>query len=173
MWISGWLLTKRGHLRWIDDWIIQWRRHRYQRRWKIISLWVTVFAIKSPVITRVFCEDLDDCWQTEDNWDGLMTELLNGEGTDINDDKKLLLFEWLYLRFKHRLSWGVVRCLLWFFPVPLLWRLPILFGRGMMNAIWVLVVLCACYFVCWCPSKGERQIFGTTTAVIFDFQYQE
>ena len=21
-----------------------------------------------------FCEDLDDCWQTEDRWGGLMTE---------------------------------------------------------------------------------------------------
>ena len=28
---SGWLLTNRGQLIWIDDWIIQWRRNIYHR----------------------------------------------------------------------------------------------------------------------------------------------
>ena len=33
----------------------------------------------NPRLSRgVFCEDLDDRWQTENSWDGLMTELLNG-----------------------------------------------------------------------------------------------
>ena len=53
LWRDGWLLTNQGHLRWINDWIIQWRRHSYQRWWKLISIWVTVLAIKSPVITSV------------------------------------------------------------------------------------------------------------------------
>ena len=81
MWRSGWLLTNRGQLRWIDDWIIKWMRHMYHRWIQLISLWVD--------------------------------------------------FLWL----NHRLSRGVVRCLPWFLPVPLLWRLPIPFGRGTMNAI--------------------------------------
>ena len=51
-WRPGWLLTNRGQLRWIDDRIIQWKRNRYHRQWHIDSLWVTVVAIKSPVITR-------------------------------------------------------------------------------------------------------------------------
>ena len=33
------------------------------------------------------------------------------------------------------------------------------------------VVLCAYYFVCWRISKSESQIFGATTAVIFEFQF--
>ena len=36
----------------------------------------------------VFCEDLDDCWWTEDIWGGLMTELFNGGGTGITGDEK-------------------------------------------------------------------------------------
>ena len=35
----------------------------------------------------VLCEDLDDCWQTEDNWGGLMTESFNGGGTVITSDE--------------------------------------------------------------------------------------
>ena len=49
---AGWLLTNRGQLRWIDDWIIQWRSHRYHRWWQLVAIWVTVLVIKSPVITR-------------------------------------------------------------------------------------------------------------------------
>ena len=52
LWRYGWLLTKRVHLRWIDDWIIQLRRHRYHRWWQIIAIWVTLLPIKSPVIAR-------------------------------------------------------------------------------------------------------------------------
>ena len=70
----------------------------------------------------MFCEDLDDCWQTKDVWDGLITELFNGGGTDITSDDNSFLFKWLSLKLKHRLSW--VR------------RLPIPFECGMMNSIW-------------------------------------
>ena len=52
LWRSGWMLKNRGHLRWINYWIIQWRRHRYHQWWKIVALWVNVIAIKAPVITR-------------------------------------------------------------------------------------------------------------------------
>ena len=52
LWRSGWLLTNRGQLRWIDDWIIQWRRHSYHQWWQLIDIWVTVLVIKSTVITR-------------------------------------------------------------------------------------------------------------------------
>ena len=51
MWRSGWLLTNRGHMRWINDWIIQWRRHRYHQQWQLVALWLTVVSIKAPVIT--------------------------------------------------------------------------------------------------------------------------
>ena len=84
-----------------------------------------------------FSEDLDDYWLTEDSWGGLMTELFNGESTGITSDNNLLIFEWFSLQFKHRLSQGVLCCLPWFSPVPLLWRRAIPFGRVMMNAIWV------------------------------------
>ena len=53
MWRPGWLLKNQRYLRWINDWIIQRRRHRYHRWWQIIDFWVTVLAIKSPVITRI------------------------------------------------------------------------------------------------------------------------
>ena len=99
----------------------------------------------------VLCEDLDDCWQTEDIWDGLISELFNEGETDITVNKKALLFEWQSLRLKHWLSRGVVHCLPWLFPVPLLWLLPIPFKRGMMNTIWVCgVVVCLlfCFFDC-------------------------
>ena len=51
MWRAGWLLTNRGQLIWTDDWIIQWRRNRYQWWWQLFTLWVTVLEIGSPVIT--------------------------------------------------------------------------------------------------------------------------
>ena len=51
LWRSGWLLTNRGQLMWIYDWIIQWMRHRYHRWQQLIAIWVTVLAIKTPVIT--------------------------------------------------------------------------------------------------------------------------
>ena len=52
LWRAGWLLTNRGHLRWIDDWIIQWRINIYYRWWQIVTLWVTVLAIGALVIPR-------------------------------------------------------------------------------------------------------------------------
>ena len=52
MWRTGWLLTNRGKLSFINDWIIQWRRQRYHRWWQLIALLVTFLAIKAPVITR-------------------------------------------------------------------------------------------------------------------------
>ena len=43
-------MTNWGQLRWIDDWIIQWRRNRYHWWWQLIAIWVTVLAIGAPVI---------------------------------------------------------------------------------------------------------------------------
>ena len=101
------------------------------------------FLLIHQLSRGVFCEDLDDCWQTNDIWGGLMTELFNGGETYITGYDNLLLFEWLSLKIKHWLSRGFIRCLPWLFPVPLLWPLPIPFGLGMMNAIWVCgVVVC-------------------------------
>ena len=54
LWRVGWLLTNRGQLRWINIWIIQRRRHKYHQWWQLVAIWVTVIAIKSPVITRSF-----------------------------------------------------------------------------------------------------------------------
>ena len=86
----------------------------------------------------VLCEDLDDCWQTEDRWGGLMTELFNGRETDITGNDNSWLFEWQLLLLKPRSSQGVVRRLPWLLPVPLLCYLPRPFlERGMMNTIWV------------------------------------
>ena len=85
----------------------------------------------------ILCEELDDCSRTEESWDGFMTELFNGGETDITGNDDLLLFECHLLWLKHRLSWEVIRCLTWLFPVPLLWQLPIPLGRDMMNTIWV------------------------------------
>ena len=44
------------------------------------------------------CEDLDDCWQNEDSWDGSMTELFNGGETDITGNDNSLIFEWQSLQ---------------------------------------------------------------------------
>ena len=55
----------------------------------------------------VLCEDMDDCWRTEDIWCGLMIESLNGLGTGITSDDNLLLFKVLSLLLKRRLSRGV------------------------------------------------------------------
>ena len=51
LWRSGWLLKNWGQLRWIDDWIIQWRRHMYHWWWKFINIWVNALVIKGLVIT--------------------------------------------------------------------------------------------------------------------------
>ena len=36
IWRSGWMLMNWGQLIWINDLIIQWRRYRYHRWWKLI-----------------------------------------------------------------------------------------------------------------------------------------
>ena len=54
LWRSEWILTNRGHLRWINDLIIKWKRHRYHRWWQLISLLFAVPDIKAPVITASF-----------------------------------------------------------------------------------------------------------------------
>ena len=78
MWRAGWLMTNQGQLRWINDWIIQCRSHRYHRWWQIISLWVTGLEIRAPVITRsrssptlivscsTFVETNNDLWTWHD-----------------------------------------------------------------------------------------------------------
>ena len=53
LWRAIWMFKNRGQLRWIYDWIIQCRRHRYHQWWQLVALWVTVLAIKASVITRI------------------------------------------------------------------------------------------------------------------------
>ena len=117
------------------------------------------FILKHWLPQGVFCEELDGCWQTEDRWGGLMTELFNVEETDITGDYNSLLFEWLSLRLKHRLSRGVVRCLSWLLTVPILWQLPIRFERGMMNAIWVCGAVVWLLFCLLMATKRREQKF--------------
>ena len=120
MWISGWLLTNRGQLRWIDDWIIRYRRNRYHCLWQLVALWVTAVASKASVITItcslptliVPCSTFVATTNTLESW---------------HDEYNMSLW-WNY----------------------------------------VLVIL----FVDW-PSKGGVQLFGATTAVMFEFVYQE
>ena len=104
-------------------------------------------------------EDLDDCWQTEDSWGGLMTELFNVRETDITGNDISILFEWQLLQLNPRLSRGVVCRLPWLFPVPLLWHLPRPFlERGMTNKIWVcgdivcLVFYLSITIISWQPN---------------------
>ena len=158
-WRSGWLLTNWGHLRWINEWFIPWRKHRYHRWWQLIALWVNVVAIKAFFITRTVRWRPGDCWQTEDSWGGLMTELFNGRETDITSNDISMLFEWQSLRLKSWLSRRFVRRLPWLFPVPLLWHLPRPFlERGMMNTIWVcgdivcLVFYLSIAIIRWAPN---------------------
>ena len=54
----------------------------------------------------VLCEDLDECWRTDDSWRGLMTESFNGGGTGITCDDKSLLFELVALLLNHGVSRG-------------------------------------------------------------------
>ena len=80
MWRSGWLLTNWRQLMWINDWIFQCRMHSYHRWWQLITLWVTVLAIKAPVITRsrflptmivpcsIFVETTYTLWTWHDEW---------------------------------------------------------------------------------------------------------
>ena len=131
------------------------------------------FLLKHRLSRGVLCEGLYDCWQIEDSWDGLITELLNGGETDITGNENLLIFEWQSLRLNHRLAQGVVSCLSWLFPVSLLWQLLIPLGHGMMNTIWVCGEIVWLLFYCLFPSKGESYFFGATTAVMLEFTYWE
>ena len=95
----------------------------------------------------VLCGDLDGCWQTKNSWDVLMPEFFNEGESDITSNYKSLLFYLQSLWLKHRLSRGVIRCLPWLFPIPLLCRLTIPLKRGMMNAILVCGgVVCLLFF---------------------------
>ena len=104
----------------------------------------------------VFCEELDDCWRTENSWYGFMTELFNGGSTYITGDDNLFIFELLSLWLNHRLSQGFITCLPWLFLVPLLWRLPITFGSVMINVIWVCGgVVCLLLFLLMTIKRRE------------------
>ena len=106
------------------------------------------------VSQAVLCKELGECWQTEDIWYGLMTELFNGGETYITGNDNSFLFEWLSLRLKHRLSRGVIRCLPWLFPFPLWWQLQMPLGSGMMNAIWVCGdVMCLLFYFVYGHQK--------------------
>ena len=102
-------------------------------------LFELMWLLSRHLLSRgMLCEDLDDCWQTEDSWGGLMNKLFNGRETYITSNDISMLFEWQLLRLKPWLSRGVVRRLPWLFLVPLLWHLPRPFlERGMTNKIWV------------------------------------
>ena len=93
------------------------------------------FQLKHRLSRGEFFEDMGDYWQNENSWGVLITESFNGGFIVITGDYNLLIFEWVSLQLKHRLSQVVVPCLPWLSPVPILWRLPIPFGRGTMNAI--------------------------------------
>ena len=113
--------------------------------------------LKNQLSCIVFYKELDECWPTNPSWGGLMTKLFNGGKIDINGDDNSLLFEWLSLRLEHQLSWGVVRCLPWFFPVTLLWKRPIPFGRGIINVIWVCGGVVCLLFCLSMAIKSERK----------------
>ena len=98
-------------------------------------------------------ENLDDCWQTEDSWGGLMTELFNGRETDITGNDISMLFEWHSLRLKcryHEESFAAYPdCSRFHFcgtsQYPywnMEWRIKYEF----------VVILCDWYFICQLPS---------------------
>ena len=108
--------------------------------------------LKHRLSQGVFCEGLDNCWQTDDSWGVLLTESFNVGRTGFTGDANSLIFQWLPLRLKHQLSQGVVCFLPWLSLFTLLWQLPILFGRGMMNSIWVCGGV-ACLLFCLLMAK--------------------
>ena len=67
LWRAGWLLTNQGQLRWIIDWIIQWRRHKNHQWCQLIDLWVTFLANEAPVITSVATTNTLWTWHDECN----------------------------------------------------------------------------------------------------------
>ena len=173
LWRSGWLLTHRGHLMWVNDLIIQWRRHRYHRWWQLIALWVNVLDIKAPVITRSVL------WRA--GW--LFTNLVQLRWID----------EWIIQWRRHRYHqwWQLVA--LW---VTVLYVKSLVIMRS--SSLPTLIVSCPTFVVTantlwtwhdecymslwwycvpviffWWRTKGKGQLFYTTTAFIFEFQYQE
>ena len=150
LWRAGWILTKLVHLRWVNDWIVQWRRHRYHRWWKLIAILVTFLDNKSPIIKSSVL------WRA--GW---------------------LLMNWVQLRWidgwiiqwiRHRYYWWWQLIAIWLnflsFGAPVIMRgrsFPILifpcstfcgYYQYLLDVAWlmqyeVVVVLCTCYFVCW------------------------
>ena len=137
MWRSGWLLTNRGQLVWINEWIIQWRRHIYNRWWKLIALWVTVLVIRAPVIMRSVLWRAGWLLKNQGQLRWIDDWIIQWGRKDITSNDNLLLFEWQSYQLKHWSYWGVVRCLPWLLPVPILWHVPKPLKLGMMNTIWV------------------------------------
>ena len=60
--IYGWLLTNRGQLRWINNWIIKWRRHKYQPWWQIKALVITSVEITNTLWTWNDESDMSMWW---------------------------------------------------------------------------------------------------------------
>ena len=168
LWRAGWLLTNRGRLRWINEWIIQCRRHRYQRWWQLVALWVTVLTIKAPVIMR-------SVW-----WSAGWLLKNRGHLRWIND----WIIQWRRHRY-HR-SWQLIA--LWVYVLaikaPFITRIrflptlifPCSTFLAANNKLWTCHYECnmslwwCCVpviFCCWWPSKGESKLFGSTNAVMF------
>ena len=124
----------------------------FELLWLLLSHWLS---------QGVLCEYLDDCWQIEDSWGGLMTELFNGRETDITSNDNSFLFEWQPLQLNPRLSRGVIRRLPWLFPVPLLWHLPRPFLEfGMMNTIWVCGdIVCLLFYLSMAIIRWEPKFW--------------
>ena len=95
LWRYGWLLTNRGHLRWINDWIIQWKRHRYHQWWKLIDIWVTALAIKAPVITSV--ATTNTLW----TWRDLITRNVTQRAMSCRHRWYLCLLHWMIQSLIH------------------------------------------------------------------------
>ena len=51
LWRARWMLMNWGHLSWINDWIIKWRRHRYNRWWQLIFPSSTFVATNNTLLT--------------------------------------------------------------------------------------------------------------------------
>ena len=173
LWRSGWLLTNRGYLRWINYWIIQWRRHIYYWWWQLIAIWFTFLAIKSPFITRSVL------WRA--GW--LLTNLVNLRWID----------DWIihWRRHMYHQWWQLIALWVTVLSIksPVIMRsrsLPTLIFPcstfvATTNTLWAWHYECnmilwwfcvpVILFFLW-PKKGESQLFWATTAVMFEFQYQ-
>ena len=183
LWRSGWLLTNRGQLSWINDWIIQWRRHRYHMWWQIIALWVSLLAIKAPVITRsvlwISGSLLTDRGHLRwiDNW------IIQWRRQSYQGWWQLVDLWVTVLAIKAPVITRI-NSLIFLFPVPFLWWLTIPFGNGMMNAICVCGgVVCLLFYLLrtikrWEPTFWRNNcsyvwvsVPGTKTITRFLSQY--